>query len=383
MEQKVQSILERHIDDKDLTGEEIESGLDWSNANLEEFNLMNQVFSTYESQANFKNTIMALATLSGSRFSHANLENAELQGTSLQGSNTEFVGANLIGATLAAADVNGAKLKYANLKNAYLSQANCIGTDFSNAKLEGADLWKADLRGANLFEADLRDSNLDETDFDFSNLYRARFYGTNIELAKLPKNDVNEIKINQIKDFKNKLMEKGIQVEIINEIIDNLYLINHDENRYKKASNIYNTVRNIFHLNGLYSEESHYHYKERNAFNKHLKIKKQYGQFFFNWLFKIISGYGEKWYFVLAWIIGFILFFGTLYLLLGGPIGKVANPVLDSYYFSGVTFTTLGFGDLFPGSNSFIMRIAAMIEAIIGAVLMALFVVVISKKIMS
>lgn len=383
MEPLVKELLERHKKDRDLSKEKIEPGWDWSDADLEEYNLMNLNFSTYESPANFKNTNLKLSALTGSSFSYANLEGAELQGASLQEGRTRFEGANLKGVALAAANVNGAYFKYANLEFSDLAQANLIGTELSNAKLEGSNLWKTDLRGANLFEVDLRDTNLDETDFEFSNLYRSRLYGSNIELAILPKKDVHETERSEIESFEKKLRRQNIRDTIIEDIIEKINRINRDNNRFKKASNVYSAIRNTLHLNGLYLEESHYHYKERRAFTKHLKEKGQYGRYLLNWIFKITSGYGEKWHFALAWIIGVIIFFGTFYLFLGGPSGEVANPIIDSYYFSGVTFTTLGFGDLYPCSNNIIMRGAAMIEAIIGAFLMALFVVVISKKMMS
>ena len=65
------------------------------------------------------------------------------------------------------------------------------------------------------------------------------------------------------------------------------------------------------------------------------------------------------------------------------------NPIhpIDNYYFSVVTFTTLGFGDLYPNSTKGFLeipwfRVLAALEAFIGAFMMALFVVVASKRIM-
>ncbi|MBW2561618.1 MAG: potassium channel family protein [Deltaproteobacteria bacterium] len=52
----------------------------------------------------------------------------------------------------------------------------------------------------------------------------------------------------------------------------------------------------------------------------------------------------------------------------------------DGLYFSVTTFTTLGFGDIFPASGHTLTRFVAMFEAISGAALMALFVVGLSKR---
>ncbi|MBW8015434.1 MAG: potassium channel family protein [Planctomycetes bacterium] len=53
---------------------------------------------------------------------------------------------------------------------------------------------------------------------------------------------------------------------------------------------------------------------------------------------------------------------------------------LDSLYFSVTTFTTLGFGDVFPSQGHSLARVVAMFEAISGACLTALFVVCLAKR---
>ena len=49
------------------------------------------------------------------------------------------------------------------------------------------------------------------------------------------------------------------------------------------------------------------------------------------------------------------------------------------WYFSIVTFTTLGYGDLSPNGG---MRIVAASEALIGAIMIAYFVVALARKVM-
>ncbi len=53
---------------------------------------------------------------------------------------------------------------------------------------------------------------------------------------------------------------------------------------------------------------------------------------------------------------------------------------IDGMYFSTITFTTLGFGDMFPRHGHTLTKIIAMAEALAGACLMALFVVSLSKR---
>ena len=54
--------------------------------------------------------------------------------------------------------------------------------------------------------------------------------------------------------------------------------------------------------------------------------------------------------------------------------------LMDGLYFSTITFTTLGFGDMYPQRTDRVTRSVAMAEAISGACLMALFVVCLSKR---
>lgn len=99
---------------------------------------------------------------------------------------------------------------------------------------------------------------------------------------------------------------------------------------------------------------------------------------------KLLFGYGEKPVRVLlasALIILVCAFiFGDTQALIdrGGELTG-GYSFLNGLYFSMITFTTLGYGDLFPNPQG-IYRIIAMIEALSGASLMALFVVCLSKR---
>lgn len=53
--------------------------------------------------------------------------------------------------------------------------------------------------------------------------------------------------------------------------------------------------------------------------------------------------------------------------------------LLEGLYYSTVTFTTLGFGDIYPAADA-LTRIVTMLESIAGACLMSLFVVTLSKR---
>lgn len=112
-----------------------------------------------------------------------------------------------------------------------------------------------------------------------------------------------------------------------------------------------------------------------------------YGEFVFG---NKVFGYGERPTYPLR-TGGAVILLWSLFYWFGGIVdGKVVDPatkeetpkvVYDlwtSLYFSVVTFTTLGYGDLKPPPG--IMRGVAATEAFFGACLMALFIVCLARK---
>jgi hypothetical protein len=97
---------------------------------------------------------------------------------------------------------------------------------------------------------------------------------------------------------------------------------------------------------------------------------------------RLLFGYGERPVRVLvagAIIIVLCAFFYSLPGSLVHRAGSVEQSFLQGLYFSTITFTTLGYGDLYPAPDEF-CRLVAMAEAVAGGCLMALFVVSLAKR---
>ncbi len=97
---------------------------------------------------------------------------------------------------------------------------------------------------------------------------------------------------------------------------------------------------------------------------------------------KLLFGYGERPARVLAASAIVILFCAFIFSQPGALVHRegINNPsFLQGLYFSTITFTTLGYGDLYPATENF-YRIVAMSEAVSGGCLMALFVVCLAKR---
>jgi len=103
---------------------------------------------------------------------------------------------------------------------------------------------------------------------------------------------------------------------------------------------------------------------------------------FGKWLF----GYGERPVRVLVASVLIIFVCGLFYcspyarISYRGNLASTGRSFMDGLYFSTITFTTLGFGDMYPAYDHLLTRCIAMAEAVSGACLMALFVVTLSKR---
>ena len=102
---------------------------------------------------------------------------------------------------------------------------------------------------------------------------------------------------------------------------------------------------------------------------------------------RLLFGYGERPIRVLVASALIIVFCAVLFTAEGALISRdlpnpdpsLAQAFLQGLYFSTITFTTLGYGDLYPSPEG-LCRQLAMAEAVAGGCLMALFVVCLAKR---
>jgi hypothetical protein len=116
-----------------------------------------------------------------------------------------------------------------------------------------------------------------------------------------------------------------------------------------------------------------------NKFVRLLSAMRLLPEFIFG---RLLFGYGERPVRVLfagALIIILCAFFYSHPGSLSHRGGLDTPSFLQGLYFSTITFTTLGYGDLYPAPDG-LSRLVAMAEAVAGGCLMALFVVCLAKR---
>jgi hypothetical protein len=97
-------------------------------------------------------------------------------------------------------------------------------------------------------------------------------------------------------------------------------------------------------------------------------------------VFWLIAGFGLRPLRVLVTAVAAILGFALVFWAADGvrtSSGAPASGLGDVLYFSGVTFSTVGYGDFIPAPH---MRPVAMTEAVLGAFTIGLFVVVLANR---
>jgi len=244
-----------------------------------------------------------------------------------------------------------------NLNKAVLFRARLQGASMFNINLKGADLKKADLSGANLNEAKVQDAD---------------FLGTVLDGTKLERTEWGEKAIQE---------QMAIAAEKAGDA---------EEARlnYTEAEEVYRNLRQAYDSAGRSQETGHFFQKEMTMRRK--LMPKFSSERIWMKLVDIFCGYGEQSQRVIGFSLLVIFGCGILYFGVGvnGPEGRIGfdpeagwlgnvGHFFNCIYYSVVTFTTLGYGDVTPRG---IARPFAAFEAFVGAFMMALFIVVFGKK---
>ncbi|WP_271409602.1 pentapeptide repeat-containing protein [Pseudomonas sp. Q1-7] len=241
------------------------------------------------------------------------------------------------------------------------------GSDLYRADLRGAHLFAINLRGASLMKADLRDANLHCADLRDANLLGVKLDGARLDNVLWDERVVQEREAREAKRNRQPA-----------QMMDLL----------QQAEEVYRNLRIHLEKAGLFEDAGRFFYREMMM--RRLQMPRWSGQRFFSWLVDLFCGYGEQPLRVVLFSLGFVLLCALLYFVVGIHHGEVRLAFsLDQglrtnleelgacLYYSVVTFTTLGYGDIVPLGLS---RPLAAFEAFVGSFTIALFVVVFVKK---
>lgn len=290
--------------------------------------------------------------LSGARLVGCDLSRAKLKGANLFGADlrqavlyqTDLTEAELGGANLAGANLEGAQLSRAGLGCADLSQvilvsARLTGASLVEARLVDADLRMTDLSGARARDADWRGANLSRAYLPGAELDGGHMRGTRLDGA-----DLRGAHLRRLRDFRH---ASWLGVDIREIDFTGAYLCRsfvHDQNylaEFRQQSRLANVVY---------------------------------------WVWWLTSDCGRS---ILRWSVCtgiLVLAYTWLYTFVSLDYGTHATAISPLYY-SIVTMTTLGYGDVIPASQP--AQWVAMFEVVTGYVMLGGLLSIFSNKMAS
>lgn len=276
--------------------------------------------------------------------------------------NVNMEGFQLPGVDLECRQLQGAQLVKANLENAHLFRAN----------LDDAHLFSANLKNATLFKASLVNANLRSANISGANLLGANIKGTRLEGSDLGR---KSIVVNERKG--NEDAHRGNHIEALK--------------HWHEAEEIYLALLNNFREAGRNDEASEMFYRMMVVKRKVMPAVSvaRWG----SWCMDVLCGYGERPMRIISSCLVLILGAAFIFFFLGikdsggqtvgveTGLGMHENikAFANCVYFSVITMTTTGYGDFTPNE---VTRSFAGAEAFIGSFLMAVFILVFSRKMM-
>lgn len=254
-------------------------------------------------------------------------------------------------------------------------------TKFKNCCFTSCHMENSIFQSVNFYNVTFMNTNLKNS--IFSEIYMDKVYITDSDCRsfKILSPDINEFK------FDDNFLTKFDEYTFIDKIrIDKNY-----KKTYEIASKIYMDFASKFEANRLRDNCGEYYYLSKCMENKSLsginKIKSS--------IFWLLCGYGERPTYALITSLEIVLVFAIIYMITGISVGgyiidyKLAleygtfmpdliPDFMQSLYFSIVTFTTVGYGDITPIGSSTVL---SGIEMLLGVTMVGVWTATLARKI--
>ncbi len=280
------------------------------------------------------------ADLSGIDLTGADLSDGELLRCDLRGSrligaklrNTLLHDADFTDAELLGADLSGADLTNATLDRAGFGQVTAVGTAFfgvtaNSATFSGADLTEADFRVANLDSSRMLTATMVRVDFSAATLTSADLTGCDLAGVVFREADLRESRLKNVAGYSS---ADWIGADIQNVDFTGAWLLR----------------RHI--------QDENYLHEFRTQSRRHERLYQ---------LWKLTSDCGRSLRRWTLWTALIASVYAVAYTQVDIDWGGHETPAAPIYY-SVVTFTTLGYGDILPGSTA--AQLLAMSEVVFG-----------------
>lgn len=391
------------------------------------------------SNANLRQSEFPSANLKGAEFPHADMGRARFPNADLaeaEFSNADLWWAEFPAANLDRADFSKADLERSTFSRACLKEATFVGANLRKAFFSRTGGWNADFTEANIMDASFDGAVLYRANFQNSNAQDANFTNSqndqarpvNLEDAVFEGTDLRGADFSHARLFQAVFTNARINIRTQ---FDTISIYEHYPNMkgwfrhqnspqeaavwvYRRLESLYeeNAMSNVarqFYLNKQEARRKHHAQRisECRQMGEYQKMKYHSSHYSVLTLMHRLTNHGESLWRIITRSAGIILLSSLLYPLLGGfassqtgeiyqfsftawreidTFGGAMNvtrngilTLLQSLYFSVITFSTIGYGDLYPISAG--SKALVGMESLIGAVMVALFIFVLSRRV--
>jgi hypothetical protein len=284
-------------------------------------------------------------------------------------SGTKLAGAMLGGMQLSNADLHGCDLNNADLQGAVLIGANLLGSDLHDARLNHASLVAANLRGANLSGADFTSAHLIKAHLNDARCAQARFSHADLSHAVLRRANMTSCDLSNASLVEADLT--GASLKSANLDHASVMGVKYDRRRLTcrgiRADTCYGHAvlkRDILDQDWIETFRA--------------QSRRHYALYLFWWLF---TDCGRS--LLRVWLAATLLamLFGFAYAGFPGLLNtsRGVQTAWTPFYFSFVTFTTLGFGDVTPGSLA--GEVVVTCEVVLGYITLGILVSILANKV--
>ncbi len=282
------------------------------------------------------------------------LSGADLMGRDLRGidlskadlSDAKLVGSNLEGANLRGANLKNCELLRANLKGADLTECDATSAGFGHADLSRATLFAAQLEGATFTKATLTDADLRSVKLHNGRLRESDLGGADFSCADLKDVDLTAARVSRAHFFDTDLSGASLS-----------RLQGYSDADWIGANIVDANFCGAYMARRLIADQN-YIYEFR---------KQSRASAITYWIWWATSDCGRSLVRWGAWIGVIVLAFAGIYQVVDVDFG-VYRTSLSPLYFSVVTLTTLGYGDVLPISMA--AQVIAMAEVFLGYVML-------------
>lgn len=348
-------------------------GADLGSASFPHADLTNAVFSDANlANVDFSSATVTGASLDGTNCRNATFDDADMADVSFDGadlrdatfrSGTTLVGATFVGTNLTGTDFVDADLSHTDLTNATAIDANFQHANFQHALLTGSDCRRASFVNALLYDTVLMGARVNsETTFSAS---KEGFYDT-------------------VGHRKTCVYENNRETAHTLE----------DEDALEAAMWVYRRLENLHEDNARSEKARDFHISKEEAERRYRRNNGEYGTYFVKSIIRYFTYHGESVKHVLG-VSAAVMILSAVGFSMGGIRDRTGVLVINSpaelfaqlgsidvwtyLYFSIITFSTIGYGDLSPAG--FWSRLLVGVESLLGAILIAMLIYVLGRRI--